>query len=199
MPGHQRAAKIINIGLSSWSQCPYSLDLAALLVCRLLTAVLSSLINELFLFPWLVRLLSMCSAFLSRCSQRNDSNQWYITASHSFHSCLCWFFPIAPRASKRIRPWDFLFLCSLDPMSRVVLQRTLHFSLEDDAFTKFVPANDFQDFPVFKRLRSWPDIFWARTKKKTRIQNDNIAPNDSSNFRVAVCFTIAYFIRPLYN
>ena len=121
MPGHQRAAKIINIGLSSWSQCPYSLDLAALLGCRLLTAVLSSLINELFFFPWLVRLLSMCSVFLSRCSQRNDSNQWYITASHSFHSCLCWFFPIAPHASKRIRPWDFLFLCrqsrSIEPCS----------------------------------------------------------------------------------
>ena len=116
MPGHQRAAKIINIGLSSWSQCPYSLDLAALLVCRLLTAALSSLINELFFFPWLVRLLSMCSAFLSRCSQRNDSNQWYITASHSFYSCLCWFFPYCPA---RLKTYQTLRL-SLPMQSRSI-------------------------------------------------------------------------------
>lgn len=167
MPGHQRAAKIINIGLSSWSQCPHSLDLAALLGCRLLTAVLSSLINELFFFPWLVRLLSMCSAFLSRCSQRNDSNQWYITASHSFHSCLCWFFPIAPRASKRIRPWDFSSY-AVSIHWAVQSFRELCISHSKTKIRKFVPANDFQDFPVFKRLRSWPDIFWARTKKKKK-------------------------------
>ena len=153
MPGHQRAAKIINIGLSSWSQCPYSLDLAALLGCRLLTAVLSSLINELFFFPWLVRLLSMCSVFLSRCSQRNDSNQWYITTSHhdrGLHSSIFMLvFSYCPvsRASSRIRSWGFLFLCSLEPCS---LLRTLYFSLEDDAFTKCVPVS----FLVFKRLRS---------------------------------------------